>query len=198
MYRVNIILFDGFETLDVFGPVEIFGCLPDEFTIDFFSVTGGLIRSTQGARVMTKPLDEGVFENQIIFVPGGMGTRDLVHDDAFVRRIENLSQLSKYTLSVCTGAALLASSDFLNHRHATTNKRAFDWVASLNDRVIWQRTARWVVDGEIYTSSGVSAGMDMTLGFISDLFGKKTADEISYRIEYSWHDNKDDDPFTRE
>ena len=197
MYRVNIILFHKFETLDVFGPVEIFGCLPDEFTMEFYTITGGLIKSTQGVQVMTKPIDEGIFEDQILFVPGGAGTRDLVYDDVFVRRIESLSQVSKYTLSVCTGAAILASSDVLNDRKATTNKRAFEWVASLNDKVIWNRKARWVVDGNIYTSSGVSAGMDMTLGFISDMFGRKTAEDISYRIEYTWHNKKDNDPFSR-
>ncbi|MCF1622579.1 hypothetical protein [Tetragenococcus koreensis] len=76
-----------------------------------------------------------------------------------------------------------------------THKRAFEWVKSVNESVLWQEKARWVVADKYYTSSGVSAGMDMALGFIADQRGKNIAEKISFEIEYSWNDNPNNDLF---
>lgn len=80
----------------------------------------------------------------------------------------NLVLNSQNCLTVCTGSALLAKTGLLNMKKATSNKKAFAWVKSVNNNVKWVEEARWVVDGKFYTSSGVSAGMDMVLGFIRD------------------------------
>jgi len=85
----------------------------------------------------------------------------------------------------------------LNGRKATSNKRAFAWVQSVNSDVKWISHARWVVDGKFYTSSGVSAGIDMALGFISDRFGREKTAEIAQSIEYIWNSNKNNDLFTK-
>jgi transcriptional regulator GlxA family with amidase domain len=105
--------------------------------------------------------------------------------------------INKYILSVCTGSALLAKTAILNRKRATTNKRAFKWVIEQGKDVLWVREARWVKDDNIYTSSGVSAGIDMTLGFIEDLMGKEKALEISQSIEYRWNENSKYDPFSK-
>jgi len=70
-------------------------------------------------------------------------------------------------------------------------------VKSINSNVDWITRARWVVDGKFYTSSGVSAGMDMSLGFINDKLGKEIADETANAIEYVWNSDKDSDLFAR-
>ena len=67
--------------------------------------------------------------------------------------------------------------------------RAFDWAASCGAGVLWQRRARWVRDGKFYTSSGVSAGIDMALGFATDRLGREAAQEIATSIEYVWNDD---------
>lgn len=98
-------------------------------------------------------------------------------------------------LSVCTGSGLLAKTGLLKGKQATSNKMAFDWVCSLDNDVVQIRNARWTNDGKIYTSSGVSAGIDMTLGFVSDVHGFKLAEDTAKYIEYIWSKDKDNDPF---
>jgi len=201
MYHINILLFDQFELLDAFGPAEIFGKDFSLFDIHYYSKNGGIIESSQKSKHITemypKAYVNGHFDKHILLIPGGAGTRNLVNDVTYIKYIEQLSRRSDYTLCVCTGSALLAKTDLLNGHTATTNKRAFEWVKAQNNNVKWVKEARWVVSDHFYTSSGISAGMDMALGFISDMEGKEKAIEISNRIEYSWHDNPEDDPFSK-
>ena len=91
-------------------------------------------------------------------------------NELFINTLRNLCDRAENVLSICTGSALLAKSGVLDKRNATSNKKALDWVRSISQNVNWIKKARWVVDEKYYTSSGVSAGMDMSLGFISDLF----------------------------
>lgn len=192
---VNLLLFPDFETLDAFGPVEIFGKVED-FRLHCFSLDGGVIVSRQGTRILTETR-ANIDPSGILLVPGGQGTRPLTNDEAFLAALGELAAQSGYCLSVCTGSALLARCGALDGRKATTNKKAFDWVAALNGKVLWQRQARWCVDGKFYTSSGVSAGTDMALGFISDRCGSDKAKEIARHIEYIWNEHATDDPFAR-
>lgn len=191
--NVNVLLFDGFETLDAFGPIEILGNVP-EYIIRYYSLNGGTIVSAQGTSIITEKL-EYASNGNILVVPGGRGTRSLVKDTQFLQKLKDAAKLSTYCLSVCTGTALLAKTGLLDNRKATSNKKAFDWVASINSNVNWIKSARWVVDGKYYTSSGVSAGIDMTLGFIQDCFGEQKAIDIANHIEYIWNADSTKDLF---
>jgi len=191
---INIILFDDFETLDVFGPVEIFGRLPEEYTLNYFSRDGGIITSRQNVKVVTKEWKEASGDG-ILFLPGGQGTRKVIQDNAYVRKLKEMAEQAIYCITVCTGSALLAATGTLKGKKATSNKIAFSWVKSVDKEVEWIPKARWVVDGKFYTSSGVSAGMDMALGFIADRHGVRKADEIATVIEYIWNRDKEKDAF---
>ena len=196
MKQVAVLLFDDFETLDVFGPVEIFGVLKTEYTISFYSTFGGLVKNNHGVAVDSLPLEkikEGV---DIFLIPGGYGTRIEVNNTDFITSIKQIAEASKYILTVCTGTALLAKTGLLDNKEATTNKRAFDWVMSTGPNVIWIKKARWVVAGKYYTSSGVSAGMDMVFGFLRDIHGEEFARKIAFQIEYNWQEDKNNDPFS--
>ena len=191
----NIILFPDFETLDVFGPVEVFG-KTDNCKLMYFSMNGGLINNKDGINIETKRIDKiNTDEPYILFIPGGMGTRIEIENISFIEKIKELASKASYVLSVCTGSALLARTGILDGKKATSNKRSFDWVRSSSEKVIWVKEARWVVDGKFYTSSGISAGIDMSLGFISDVLGKEKAEEIAFRIEYNWQQDKNLDNF---
>lgn len=196
-YRVDILLFDEFETLDVFGPVEILGRLPDIFKLNFISAKGGIVKSSQNVRVDTNLHKDESGIQKILLVPGGSGTREKINDDNFINLIENIGNQSEYILTVCTGSALLAKTGILNKKRATTNKRAFKWVMEQGKDVCWIKEARWVKDDNIYTSSGVSAGIDMALGFIEDLMGKEKSLELSQSIEYIWNEDSKYDPFSK-
>ncbi len=85
----------------------------------------------------------------------------------------------------------------LDFKNATTNKIAFDWVITNGPKVNWIRKARWVVDGKFYTSSGVTAGMDMTLDFLKDLHGVDVARQVAEQIEYEWTEDSKNDSFCK-
>lgn len=194
--NINVILFPDFETLDVFGPVEVFGKV-ENYTIQYYSQYGGTITNQDGLKIETQKIDN-VEINDVLFIPGGLGIRKEVENISLIGQIKQLAEKSRYVLTVCTGSALLAKTGLLDDKKATSNKRAFDWVRSNSDKVNWIQQARWVVDGKYYTSSGVSAGIDMTLGFVSDLLGKNTAEKIAFRIEYNWQSDKHRDDFWKQ
>ncbi len=110
--------------------------------------------------------------------------------------IRKVAGFSKFVLTVCTGSALLAKTGLLDGRKATSNKRAFDWVITQGEKVNWIKKSRWTVDDKYYTSSGVSAGMDMTLGLLNDLHGTEFARQVAFQIEYNWIEDKDNDDFS--
>ena len=196
MIDFNIFLFDDFETLDVFGPVEIIGKLDDIYKMNFFSIKGGIVTSKQKTEIITKSYTDIDFSG-ILFIPGGEGTRELVNSNDTILILQKIAENSLHCITVCTGTALLAKTGLLNGIKATSNKRAFEWVKSINLEVEWIYKARWISDGKYYTSSGVSAGMDMILGFISDKISNEKAKEIAERIEYVWNDNPGEDIFAK-
>ena len=193
--KVSVLLFEDFETLDVFGPVEILGRLKDFYQISFYSQEGGIVKNGHGIAMITGRLDDLVNGTDILLIPGGYGTRIEVSNQVLINMIRQISLLSKYVFTVCTGTAILARTGLLDGKKATTNKKAFDWVMTQGEKVNWQKKARWCVDGNYYTSAGVSAGMDMTLGFLSDIHGREFARKTARDIEYDWKENCDDDSF---
>lgn len=193
----NVILFDNFETIDAMGPVEVIGTMnkfKKMFDIKYYSVNGGIIKSMQDTGIDTLPVSE-IKEADVILIPGGMGTRTEINNSGFIENIRELATNAKFILTVCTGSALLARTGLLKGLKATSNKISFDWVTEQDKDVDWIRKARWVKDGKYYTSSGVSAGIDMSLGFIADLAGTQAAKGIAFGMEYIWNDDKDNDPF---
>ncbi|OJV64878.1 MAG: dimethyladenosine transferase [Clostridiales bacterium 38-18] len=197
-FKISIILFDQFELLDAFGPAEIFGKEEDIFVTKFYSKNGGIVESAQGVKILTERYVKELEYINVLLIPGGQGSRALVTDMDFIEYLDKISQISNYILTVCTGAALLAKTKHLDGREATTNKRAFEWVADQNKKVLWVRKARWVKSDNIYTSSGISAGMDMSLGFIRDVIDEALALKIGHRIEYIWNPDCNEDPFSVE
>ncbi|MDF2988717.1 MAG: dimethyladenosine transferase [Eubacterium sp.] len=196
MTGFNVILFNEFETLDVFGPVEIIGKLDEHFSIEYYSLEGGIVRSSQNVRIETKAVVD-IAAGGILLIPGGFGTRKEVFNSEFIDVVKKLCQEARYVLTVCTGSALLAKTGLIKGLQATSNKMSFDWVCEQDMSVNWMKKARWTVDQKYYTSSGVSAGIDMTLGFVADTVSLKAAQTVANGIEYIWNQDKDNDPFCK-
>ncbi len=195
MIDFNMILYDDFETLDAFGPAEVIGRMPELYNLNYCSLHGGIVVSSQQIEVRTYALSTMRCEG-VLLIPGGIGARALVDDEDFIEELHAAACKTEHVLTVCTGSALLARTGLLDGKNATSNKRAFGWVSSVNPAVNWIRKARWVTDGRFYTASGVSAGIDMTLGFVGDLHGVEKAQHIADEIEYLWNSDKDADPFS--
>lgn len=189
------LIFPGFEVLDLFGPMEMFGSLEDQFSLDLVGMSAGRVPSAQGIAAHADRTTAQGCDYDMLFVPGGPGTREAINNPQLLDWIAATSARAEFTLSVCTGSALLARAGVLDGKRATTNKAAFDWVAEQGPKVNWVRKARWVTDGKFVTSSGVSAGIDMALGTIALLHGEKTAETVAGWSEYIWNRDSDWDPF---
>ena len=196
--EIAFLLFDDYETLDVFGPAEIFGRLTDKYILKFYSTEGGVVTNRHRVPIMTEKLSSISENPHVLLIPGGMGTRVEVNNIEMISQIQQIASKSDYVLTVCTGSGLLAKSGLLENKEATSNKRAFPWVITNGNNVKWDKKARWKVDENYYTSSGVSAGMDMTLGFLADRHGIDFARNVAWEIEYNWIEDKDNDTFTAE
>ncbi len=192
---LGVLLFPEFELLDVFGPLEMFGMAPESFRIVMVGPQPGEVASRQGPRAVA---DAGLADPRrydLLLVPGGRGTRTEVDNPVLLDWLRARGEAAEIVTSVCTGSGLLAKAGLLDGRRATSNKRAFAWAEAQSGRVGWIREARWVEDGKFFTSSGVSAGIDMSLAVIARVLGDSRAREIAAWAEYEWNDDPHRDPF---
>ena len=192
---LGVVLFEGFELLDVFGPLEMFGLAADHFEIRLISESGGVVASRQGPKSVCDDSFNTAPAIDVLLVPGGIGTRGEVNNPVMLNWLKVRSQQAELVASVCTGSALLAQAGVLDGLRATSNKQAFAWASSQSEKVQWQQQARWVEDGKVFSSSGVSAGIDMALAVIAKLVSQQAAEEAANFAEYSWQRDANCDPF---
>lgn len=195
MRTIAAVLFPDFEMLDLYGPLEMFSFFRDEFEIRAVALEAGPVKSSGGPSTLAQDSIADGKHYDILLVPGGRGTRNVIDNAAFLTWLTASADAAELTTSVCTGSLLLAKADVLNGKRATTNKLGFDWVAGQTSGVDWQRKARWVRDGSVFTSSGVSAGMDMALAVIEATLGPKAAEDAAIWAEYTRNPDPGNDPF---
>lgn len=200
---LGAILYEGFELLDMFGPLEMFTALPPELLqVVMVAENKGEVKagSMAGSPMPTFIADYGYDDAphlDLLLIPGGVGTFPELESAKMMSFLKDRCPRSQITTSVCSGSALLAKAGLLDGRRATSNKVYFNLAANQSDRVDWVTEARWVDDGQYVTSSGVSAGIDMALAVIERLFGPETAEKIAIGAEYTWHRDADNDPFAQ-
>ncbi len=198
---LGAVLYEGFELLDLFGPLEMFTALPaDKLEVVMIAEQSGPVRagSMSQAPMPSVIADYGFNDApplDIILLPGGMGTIPELENEAMLSFLRGRAKTADITCSVCSGSALLARAGLLDGKRATSNKQVFALATSQSDKVQWVERARWVDDGNRVTSSGVSAGTDMSLAIIARLFGEDVANQIADGAEYTWHRDADEDPF---
>ena len=195
-WTVGILIFDDVEVLDFAGPFEVFSRtrmvpglesrLSEEaapfrlFTVarstDLVTATGGLKVQPDHSLTTAPPID-------LLLIPGGFGTRPLLHDVEILTWIRTTAENARWVTSVCTGALLLAEAGLLDHRRATTHSGAHERLAAMGQDITVERAARFVDDGVI-TAAGVAAGIDMAFHVVEALCGREVADETAEYIEY--------------
>ena len=198
MKAVNVLLFEGFTTMDALGPAEALSRTLDDgrkcYEIEYFSAAGGLVGGSTNAKIWTRKLSE-IAKFDVLIVPGGFAVRELAHESEFIAALVELARRHEYVITACTGSVLLAKTGLLDGMDATSNKLSWQWATSEAPSVRWMRAARWCVSGKFYTGSGVSAGIDEALGFIADMHGRDEAQRIARAMEYVWNSDKNAELF---
>ena len=192
---LGAVLFPDFELLDIFGPLEMFGVLDEHLEVVTIAETTGPIASAQGPRSAIDRTFADPGHLDVLLVPGGRGTRQAVDNPAMLNFLQQIYPQLEYLGSICTGSGVLAAAGLLDGRRATSNKLSFAWASSQGQNTDWVPQARWVVDGNIWTSGGVAAGIDMALALIAEMYGEATALKIAQYTEYNWHRDASWDPF---
>lgn len=193
---VGIYIFDDVEVLDFAGPYEVFSRTrtvagsdsrrsDDSAPFRVFTVARSrdIVTAIGGLRVVPDYAWDNAPAIDLLVVPGGFGTRPLLNDQPALDWITRTAAAAGQVTSVCTGALLLAKVGLLANRRATTHWAALDLLASLDSSIHVERDRRVVRDG-IFTSAGVSAGIDMAFAVVEQICGKDVADETAHYIEY--------------
>ena len=194
---LGVVLYPGFEVLDVFGPVEMWGYVPD-FRVIFIAQNAGPVRPYQKVAVVADYGFDTAPALDIMMVPGGVRRKaelDTLANPAMLDFLRAQDRHTQLTTSVCTGSWLLAEAGLLEGRRATSNKSLFKITTELSAKVDWVKHARWVEDGKYITSSGVSAGTDMALALVAKLHGRDAARQLAAAVEYQWSEDPENDPF---
>ncbi len=197
MKKMAALVFPEFQTLDFFGPIELLGGFRDDIEVVTVAKGSDPVVSRHRQRIVVdRTLAEG-HRYDLLFVPGGDSALEAAKDPELMNWVRDTAEQAERVMAVCTGTILLGMAGLLDGKRATTNKLDFTSTVHLAPKVDWVRQARWVQDGKFYTSSGVSAGMDMALAVAADLFGLDQANEMAEGCEYIWNDDPNCDPFAK-
>ncbi|MBL8959293.1 MAG: DJ-1/PfpI family protein [Gemmatimonadetes bacterium] len=186
---VGILIFDEVEVLDFAGPFEVFSICGRRNQLDLFRVVtvserGQPIAARNGLLVMPTHSFANCPALDLVLVPGGFGTRREMKNAVVLEWVRSVAQRAEAVLSVCTGSLVLGSAGLLDGLHATTHYLAFDELRAVSPLATIHEGARYVDNGRIVCSAGVSAGIDMSLHVIRRLHGDDLAREAARYMEY--------------
>ena len=205
-----MVIFPGFELLDVFGPLEVLFNLSNAHKLELCVIAATLTPVYSGTRnpvansagshfgatvVPTHTHASAPADLDVLLVPGGAG---VVEETAkpTVAFVKEAYPTLKYLVTICNGASIAAMAGVLDGKRATTSKAVWKSATALGPNVKWVKTARYVVDGNCWSSGGVSAGLDVTLAWVAKVYGEEQARFIANGMEYEWRDDPSWDPFS--
>ncbi|WP_299625195.1 DJ-1/PfpI family protein [uncultured Tateyamaria sp.] len=197
MRTLGAFVFPGFETLDYFGPIEMLGGMGAAIEVVTIAKTAAPVPSVHGQKIVIDRTLAEKTDYDLLLIPGGDSALNEGEDPEVLDWIRQASAQAERVMAVCTGTILLGMTGLLDGRKATTNKMDFRATIHHAPHVNWVKQARWVEDGKFFTSSGVSAGMDMTLAVLADLYGLDVARNMAKSCEYTWHEDANWDPFAK-
>ncbi len=197
MINVGIFIFENVEVLDFAGPYEVFttasrvnqcNSQPELFTVFTIARTGATVQARAGLKVYTDyhfgnhpPID-------LLIIPGGVVTQELDEPEV-IQWIQSIAAKTQLTASVCTGAFLLAQAGLLEGKSATTHWEDLDDLRTMFGSIEVVEGKRWVDEGVVITSAGISAGIDMSLHLVDRLAGRDLALKTARQMEFDWTEN---------
>lgn len=178
---VALVIFPGFQLLDAAGPISAFEIAarkaPDAYRLRVMATQAGLVRSSAGVDMPAEPLSlRGV---DTLVVAGGEGTREAMSDATLVTVLKRAPAFTRRMASVCSGALVLAAAGLLEGKRATTHWRRAAQLARTFPNVRVEPDCIFIKDGAIWTSAGISAGIDLALAMIAEDLGDHVATQVA-------------------
>ncbi len=188
-HKVCTVIFDGVEVLDFCGPFEVFSVTGGRQGLTPFEVCtvaeeAKAVTARGGLSVNPEYSFASCLRPDILLVPGGMGTRREMNNPKMLRWLKDRAAEAELVLSVCSGALLLAKAGLLDGLAATTHHGALDELRAINSSITIDCSQRFIDNGRIIVSGGISAGIDMSLHVVARLLGKEQALETARYMEY--------------
>jgi transcriptional regulator GlxA family with amidase domain len=189
--KVAILIFDEVEVLDFCGPFEVFsvtGAARNEKPFDVYTVaeTTAPITARGGLSVNPKFTINDCPPPDIVIVPGGYGTRREINNPVLIEWIKTISAQSELMMSVCTGSLLFAKAGLLEGLSATTHFGALELLRQVAQNTTIQPEQRFIDNGRVLVSAGISAGIDLSFHIVERLLGHDIAVETARWMEYDW------------
>jgi transcriptional regulator GlxA family with amidase domain len=192
--RVGIVLFNAIEVLDFCGPFEVFSATrlneekrreePSPFEVFLVAETLSYVTTTGDMKVIPQYSFENCPRLDILVVLGGWGTRKELNNTVILEWLGSRAAEVETLTSVCTGSMLLGFAGLLDGLHATTHRRSLDWMRDSFPAVFVEYEQHVVEDGRVFTSAGISAGIDMALKVVARYYGKDIARATAVHMEY--------------
>lgn len=194
--KLGILIFDEVEVLDFSGPFEVFSVArlneesrrtdPSPFDVMLVAQFDRPVVAAGGMKVLPDTTFEDCPPLDLLMVPGGLGTRWEMHNEKLLSFVRARAEQVELLASICTGALILASAGLLDGRTATTHWHSLQLLGELFPSVDVDDQARVVRDGNIMTSAGISAGIDMSLDILAAYFGDEVARFTATYMEYAY------------
>jgi transcriptional regulator GlxA family with amidase domain len=189
MKKIGIFLFDDVELLDFAGPYEVFTAVNEvqkEMLCKVYSIseTGKTIKTINGLQVLSDFSIHNCPPPDILIIPGGNGTRELLSNVSLMHWLKESAEKSETVLSVCSGARLLAKAGLLDELEFTTHHLVYEDVSKLAPTAKLRKEKRFTDNGKVMTAGGISAGIDLSLHLTEKLFGQPTAKNVQVYMEY--------------
>ena len=193
---IAIYVFDDVEVLDFAGPYEVFTCAArvaarlapgtaPPFRVRTVASGGAMLHARAGLAVFPEQDFAHAGKIDVLIVPGGVVAAEQQKDQV-IAWIAGMARASELTASVCTGALLLAEAGLLDGQPATTHWEDLDELRQGWPQVEVRSERRWVDNGRMVTSGGISAGIDMSLHLVARLSGQALADRTARQMDYDW------------
>lgn len=194
--QVGILIFEDVEVLDFCGPFEVFSATrlneekrreePPPFNVFLVAETKDLIATAGGMKIAPDYNLTDCPSLDILVVPGGWGTRREMNNASLLSWIAERAKKVETLASVCTGSLLLGKAGLLEGKRATTHWRSLDWMSELFPKTKVEKSLHFVEEGNLFTSAGISAGIDMALRVVGRYFGESVARATARHMEYSF------------
>ena len=181
-----LVVFEGFQSLDLSGPAEVFAAAG--WPVRVVTTDGAPVHSSSGLTIVPDgDLASTRGSIDVLLVVGGQGTPAAMRDATLLRWLRRTARRSRYVTSVCSGAFVLAEAGLLDGRRATTHWSVCDELAARYSTIEVDPDPIYVRDGDVWTSAGVTAGMDLALAIVEEEVGRDTALEIARRLVLFLH-----------